>query len=317
MPAEAVDPLLVQARTFTRKREYPRAMALYRQILEVNPDSIDAHEGLAMASFVAGELVTAEQHFEQLIRLQPMEARHFINLGAVLNRQRRHKDAAEALRKAIQRNRRSADAYYNLGIAQRHLKQTSMAVSAYKEAIRLDPQMAEGHQNLGNVYLEMGSHQLAIGSFQRALEIRPDFDKARVGLHRAEDALEQAKASRNPFGRLVQSEAQRTTAAPNAVRELSEAERHEDRQQVWALAQELRSMGDSCAAFLRDRLEPQTRQLQRVVAENKNSSELLQAAEDFQRVYDDWTALRRQLRRKALELRSHEEFMNTPDGMPE
>ena len=107
MPAEALDPLFQQARSFTRQREYPRAIAIYREILEHDPDSVDGNEGMAMTCFVAGELVSAEQHFEQLIRLQPMEARHFVNLGAVLNRQRRHKDAAEALRKAIQRNRRS------------------------------------------------------------------------------------------------------------------------------------------------------------------------------------------------------------------
>lgn len=306
--------MLQQARTLSRERNYAAAIRAYQEVLAADPDSVEGREGLAMSCFVSGDLPAACENFELLTHLQPTEARHYVNWGAALNRQGKHKDAADILRKAIQRNRKSADAYYNLGIAQRHLKQPSMAVSAYKEAIRLEPQMAEAYQNLGNVYLEIGSHQLAVSSFQKALEVRPDFEKARIGLNRAEDAIEQARAKRNPFGRLVESQSQKATGSVTFDRQLSDAERHEDRQQVWSLAQEIKTLGDGCAAQLHDRVERCLFSMTRVAAESTESpTALVLAAEEFRNALQQWAALRQQLRRKILELRGHEELMNTPD----
>lgn len=308
------NPLLVQARALSRERKYPAAIEVFTEFLSSDPDSLEGREGLAMTCFAAGDLTAAAENFERLTLLQPMEARHYVNWGAVLNREGKHKEAADVLRRAIQRNRRSADAYYNLGIAQRHLKQPSMAVSAYKEAIRLDPQMAEAYQNLGNVYLEMGSHQLAIGSFQKALEVRPDFEKARAGLHRAEDAIEQARAKRNPFGKLVESATQTATASVTFDRQLTDEERHQDRQQVLALAAELRSLGEACASVLHDKVERHLHQLARVAAEaDVSPTAVVRAAEEFQDAFREWSSLRQQFKRKILELRGHEELMNTPD----
>lgn len=313
MSSATQDPLLLEARAFTRVRNFPAAIQTFEKLLAADPDSVEGREGLAMACFAAGDLPAAAENFERVTLLQPTEARHYVNWGAVLNRQGKHKEAADVLRRAIQRNRKSADAYYNLGIAQRHLKQPSMAVSAYKEAIRLDPQMAEAYQNLGNVYLELGSHQLAISSFQKALEVRPDFEKARVGLHRAEDAVEQARAHRNPFGRLVATEAQSSTTAVVFDREMTDAERREDRQLVLALARDIRALGDACSAALHDHVERRLHAMVRVAAESSDSpTALVLAAEEFRTAFNQWAALRKQLKRKVLELRGHEELMNTP-----
>ncbi len=312
MSGTEVSDLLLQARAHTRHRRYPDAIAAYQSLLTADPDSVDAHEGLAMACFLSGNFEQAVAQFVELTLLQPLEARHYVNMGAALNRIGRHSEAADALRKAIQRNRKSADAYYNLGIAQKHLKQTSMAVSAYKEAIRIDPQMAEAHQNLGNVYLEMGSYKLALTSFQKALEIRPDFAKARVGLERAEDAMNADKEARNPFGRLVETVPHRH-AADMGGRTLTEEERHDDRQKVWGLAQEIKALTEACSSHLHDNLEAQLKGLARVIAENRPGGAILEAAEAFRVAATEWVSLRQQMRRKLVELRAHEEFLHTPD----
>jgi tetratricopeptide (TPR) repeat protein len=277
-------------------------VSLYRQALDVDPDSAEALEGLAMVLFQAGDLPGAIEQFTRLTLLQPQEARHYINLGAVYNRKGQHAQAAEALRKAIQRDRRSADAYYNLGIAQRKLNQSSMAVSAYKEAIRLNPLMAEAYQNLGNVYSEMGNHQLAILNFQKALEIRPEFEKARVGLQRAEDALEKSKAASSPFGRLVAPD--RLETASPAADPSADSNTPLDRQQVLFLAHELRLLAEQYRDVLKNRLEPAIHALQRVVAESKVSTlSLARAITDLHEAYELWLQRSREVKQKATELR--------------
>ncbi|MBI1346117.1 tetratricopeptide repeat protein [bacterium] len=317
MSNASLDAQLQQARAMTRQRDYESAIAIYRDTLDSYPDAVAAHEGLAMVAFVSNDYPLAISEFQRLSQLEPTEARHYVNLGAVFNRTGEHVKAADALRKAIQRDRRCADAYYNLGIAQRKMNQLSMAVSAYKEAIRIDPQMAEAYQNLGNVYSEMSNFQLAILNFKKALEIQPDFEKARVGLLRAEEAVKKTRASANPFGRLVAGDASSVLRAPLIdARELTPAERVVDRQQVRRLADELHSLASECNEFLKTRLEPSILELQRTVAEGDfRGLAFHKASARFREDLDTWEQLRQSMKRKMLELRGHEELIAIPGAV--
>jgi tetratricopeptide (TPR) repeat protein len=318
MSAADLEPLFKQARTALRAREFDEAAGLYRQALDIDADSVEAIEGLAMVLCSAGDVPAAVEQFLHLTRLQPMESRHYVNLGALYNRQGQHQPAVDALRKAIARDRRCADAYYNLGVAQRKLNQASMAVSAYKEAIRLDPELVEAYQNLGNLYSEMGNLQLAMANFRKALELRPDFEKARVGLEKAQEAALRAKAEANPFGKLVDTGAIAPKAVPTLTRELSEAERQYDRQHVRQLGLELKTLVDEYREHLKTRLEPAVLHLQRTAAEGDlKALGFVGAATDFQEAFQQWRGLRQQLKRKSLEMRAHEELVNTADFLPQ
>jgi len=313
MTSPALQAIFERARASVRTRDYPAAVQLYREALKIDDHSAEAIEGLAMVLFAAHEYPAAAEQFQQLTRLQPMVARHYVNLGALYNRQGEHRLAVDALRKAIQRDHRCADAYYNLGVAQRKLNQTTMAISAYKEALRLDPQLAEAYQNLGNIHCEMGSYHLAITNFRKALEIRPDFDKARLGLEQAEDAAERAKQNKNPFGRVVAEEGIAPQEAPTLTRELTEAERHADRQRVRALGAEMQEFADQSVTFLKEKLEPSLIELQKTVADGSfQSMTFISSVEDFQEALARWNELRKQMHAKADDLRAHEQLVNTP-----
>jgi len=316
MTTPTLEPLFQQARAAVRSRDYPAAVELYRQALAIDNTSLDAIEGLAMVLCAAGDYAAAAEQFQRLTFLQPMIVRHYVNLGAVYNRQGQHQQALDILRKAVQKDRKCADAYYNLGVAQRKLNQSSMAMSSFKEAVRLDPQLAEAWQNLANIYLEMGNLNLAITNFRKALEIRPDFEKARLGLEKAEDAAQQAKASANPFGRLVETAAIAPKAVPTLTRELTEAERLADRKKVRELSGELETLSEQYSEFFKAKFEPSLIELQKTVAEGQfKSLAFISSATEFREAFAQWTALRQQLKRKTLELRAHEEVVNTP-GLP-
>ncbi|OYW23366.1 MAG: hypothetical protein B7Z55_03595 [Planctomycetales bacterium 12-60-4] len=319
MSTETIDQLLQQARALSHRRDFDGASDLYRQLLELDPDSVPGHEGLAMVSFVADEYDVAVTEFQRLIQLEPTEVRHYINLGAVFNRLQDHAKAVEILRKAIQRDQRNADAYYNLGIAHRKLNQLTMAISAYKEALRLNPQFAEAYQNLGNVYAEMNNQMLAISNFKKALEVRPDFEKARVALERAEDAMKQAKATNNPFGRLVAAaDASSVRLAVCDQREMSAAERLVDRQTVRRLGDELSSLTHDCLEFLKTRYEPAILDLERSVAQGDlGGLGFSRSARAFADAVEGWLHVRGQMKRKMLELLAHEEAVKAPGGLLE
>jgi tetratricopeptide (TPR) repeat protein len=309
-----VEALCQRGREALKQRDHAEANEAFESALAADPDCIDAYEGLAALSFLDGDCAEAIKHYTKLTMLKPSEGRYHTNIGAIYNRMGEHQKACEALRKAIQRDKKCAESYYNLGIAQRKLKQNAMAVSAYKEAIRLNPSMAEAYQNLGNTYVEMGNLQMAIVNFKKALELKPNFEKARHGLVSAEAQFQQNKKSLNPFGRLVDSNSQSAKAAPAAGRELSEQERREERAAVKQLAEEIEHFGKGCLEYLKQKLHPALLEVERVTAQKSDAAfTLSEVSENFREAVNQWAALRRSLKRKVLELRAHEEFINTPE----
>ena len=310
-----VETLCEQGRDLLKQKDIPAAVDVFTQAVDLDPDCCEAHEGLATCAYMAKDFPTAIAEYLKLTLLQPMECRHLTNLGAIHNRIGEHMKACDYLRKSIQRNKKSAEAFYNLGIAQRKLKQNPMAVSAYKEAIKLDPNMVEAYQNLGNVYTDMGNMQMAIANFKQALELRPDFEKARVGLEKAEVQLIEAKNKNSAFGRLNAIESTITSVATVATRELREDERYEDRRCVKKLADEIERLARGCVEHLRQKLVPAIMEVERAMAHGADEMVVLNdAAGTFKDAADQWAALRRSLKKKVSDLADHEKFITAPDA---
>lgn len=307
---DALPDNLAEARQLYRARKFDEAATIYRAHLAETPGDAVAWEGLASSAFLSGDLETARNAFEKLITLRPLDGKYLINLGAVLNRLERHAEALEMLKKAVQREKRSADAYYNLGYAHRKLGQATLAITAYREAVRLDPKMEAAYQNMGNVYADQGNHTLAIMNYKKALDINPRFEKALRGLAQSEAALEEQRETANPFGRLVNTESQSGPAIAAHGQTMTDQERVEDRQQLRQIADKLEYQTRDCIEFLKNVLEPQLMSLQRIVAEDvKGGGSIVRSAGEFMEVAEKWAVLRKQLRRGCLELRAHEELV--------
>ncbi|MEI8017526.1 MAG: tetratricopeptide repeat protein [Schlesneria sp.] len=309
-----VDALCKLADSCLEMDQVKQAKELYEKAIAAEVDSADAHQGLAIIASLEKDYPTAAAHFQKLTLLQPMEGRHLTNLGAIHNFMGEFTKAAEVLRKAITKDKRSAEAYYNLGIAQRKLNQSQMAMSAYREAIRLNPKMAEAYQNLANLYVESANIPMAILNFKKAIESQPDLEKAHLGLRKAEAASNQPKKDFNPFGPLVQTQSQQVTSPVTMARELSDAERYDDRQEVKHLADEIERLSKEGLEFLRKTLEPAILELQRTMAEgSKAHVPLVDVAEVYQTATNQWVEHRKSVKRKVLELRAHEELINAPE----
>jgi tetratricopeptide (TPR) repeat protein len=313
-----LDDLVKQAQRCVRKGETQRAIELFLQALARDDQRLEIYEGLAAAHFQKGDFAEAAAHFVKISLLKPTDGKCLINLGAVYNRLAEHKKAVDALRKGIAKEKRCPQGFYNLGIAYRGLNQSSMAVSAYREAIRINPGMAEAHQNLANIYVEMGNHQQAILHYKKALEINPDFERAKRGMVQAENAALTARGAISPFGRLVDEKAYGAKTATQADRPLTEQERQEDRQRVQLLCLEIEAAASLWLQHLKGELEPALLALNRIVAQKSDPSlSMARALTAFRAANEKSSDLRRQLKRKLLELRAHEELINTPDLQPQ
>jgi tetratricopeptide (TPR) repeat protein len=182
MATDQLEVLRERAQKALSGGQYQDAREIYQQALGYHSDSSDVHYGIATACFLLGDLNSAVYHFKEVIRIDPLRAGAYVNLGAVYNRLGHLDDALATLRRGIQLDASRAEGYYNLGLVYKQLGQLEMAVNAYREAVRLNSRMYDAHYNLGNIFLEKGQHALAIVHYRSALEIRPDWQKGRNAL---------------------------------------------------------------------------------------------------------------------------------------
>lgn len=306
--------LCQQANRAVRHNKPAEAIDLYKQALAINSRLVAAHEGIAAAYFMEKKYEDAAEHFKKVSLLDPRQTKAMINLGAVYNCLKDYNKAVASLRKAISRDKLSGEAYYNLGLAYRGLEQQAMAISAYREAVRVSPLMAAAHQNLANVYVDIGNYQQAIVHYMKALEIDPNFERAKRGLEHARQQSDEMRHQVSPFGRLVDKAAYGGKATPRVERQLTDLERYEDRARMYELSMQIDEAANMFLKQTREELEVTLMGVNRAVAQGpEGPRSLSKCYRDFIAAYKRNLDLRKNLKRAVLELRAHEEKMNTPD----
>jgi len=182
MAKDPLETLRKQAQEAIAKGQYQEARQIYQQALGYRSDSPEIHYGIATVCFLLGDAHSAVYHFKEVIRIDPLRAGAYINLGAVYNRLGQYEESLAILRRGIQLDTNRAEGYYNLALVYKQLGQTEMAINAYREAVRLNPRMYDAHYNLGNIFFEKGQLALAIAHYKQALEIRPNWEKGKNAL---------------------------------------------------------------------------------------------------------------------------------------
>jgi len=193
-----VEGLCQEARQAIAQGKIEQAHDLYMQALDLNAELPDIHYGVATVSFMMNDLESAAYHFKEVIRLDPIRAGAYVNLGAVYNRMEQFDDAIQILRRSIQVDPKRAEGYYNLGLVYRKMGQTNLALQSYLEATRINPRMVDAQYNLANLYVELERYNLAIVHYKQVLQLRPNWDKALAGLAQAEEAQNAQRQTDTP-----------------------------------------------------------------------------------------------------------------------
>lgn len=301
----ATDSAITQARSLMRAKDYQRAISVLQNLLEKDVADEDAMELLGMACFFSKNLDGARDAFEQLTRHNPGHSKGWVNLGAVLNRQGEYKKAVDALRRAVQKDRRCAEGYYNMGIAQKGLNLLTMAISAYKEAIKLKPDLVDAHINLGNIYAEMKNLGLAQKCFLDALKHDPQSKKAQSCLERIQATQKVAKKEVSPFGRLVnvaELDRQSKTSGP---RVLDALERQSERDLVQAVTKKIRPSAKEIPQVLQESLQAQLHRLERIVLQSESRLSSSEQIEFFEQTVSDLHRMKSVINEGLSELREH------------
>ncbi|MTJ82605.1 MAG: tetratricopeptide repeat protein [Telmatospirillum sp.] len=150
------------------------AAPLYRTILSLDPDHVDARHHLGLTALKEHRLEEAAKTIADALALRPDNPEATSNLGVVRLNQGRLAEARDLFRRAALIKPDYATALSNWASTLGELEQWEQATMACRQAIAVAPAFAEAYANLGVVLSETGRLTEAESSFRTALRLGPD-----------------------------------------------------------------------------------------------------------------------------------------------
>ncbi len=172
--------------------------------LRLEPDFAAAHNNLGNVFVIQGKLPEAVASFQRAVSVKPDFAVAHNNLGNALREQGHLAAAVASLQQALLLRPEYPDAHLNLGLALEAQGKLGEAEANLQQAVRLKP--GEAHNRLGGVLKDQGQIAAAIASYERALQLVPDSNRIHSNLlftlhHRAAVTLSELAAAHAEFDR--------------------------------------------------------------------------------------------------------------------
>ena len=201
--AQSIDELFRQGNAAQATGDYAGAEAIWRLVLQRDPDNAVAYNNLGNALVDQGRYAEAEAAFQEAIRIDSDFALPYYNLGRVLNNRERYAEAEVAYREAIRIDSDFVLAYNNLGNTLLNQGRYEAAEAAHREAIRLDPDNALAYNNLGNTLLNQGRYEAAEAAYREAIRLDPDYAVAYNNLGYLYQVQERYEAAIGLYGQAL------------------------------------------------------------------------------------------------------------------
>jgi predicted O-linked N-acetylglucosamine transferase (SPINDLY family) len=176
--ASASSFLLQEAAQFHERGALADAASRYRQVLESEPQNVDALYCLAVIGCQQGRFSEGIDLLRQALAVDPRHARAHNVLGMALSRLGRRAEALASFDAAIVQRPDFADAHGNRAGVLSELGRSVEALASYDRAVALAPDSPQDWCNRGATLQELGRYPEAIASCDRAIALWPDFAAA-------------------------------------------------------------------------------------------------------------------------------------------
>lgn len=164
-----------------------QAVAQFREAIAEDPGFVLAWVGLADAltllfdyGYASGEeaLPRAEEAIRRALEIEPSSAEAFASLGLLESNRRKGPEAIEALKRAVELRPGYAEAHNWLSWVYQVMGEAEEALASARLAVRLDPLSPEAVSNLSLSLLENGQAGMALREARRARTLQPDWSTA-------------------------------------------------------------------------------------------------------------------------------------------
>ena len=190
------------------------ALIPLKKAVKIAPDFAKAHEDLATAWFLLGDLKESEKYLKKTIRLDPKLFSAWKSLGDILSDQGKEEQASKAYRKALETDNKysemikamnlvakgqageaekiyrqilsedpdNVDALRLLALLASRSGAIDQAITMLRKCTEIAPDYAMAWDNLGKMYRQKEDYFQAIACLQKATELRPEWPQGWAGL---------------------------------------------------------------------------------------------------------------------------------------
>lgn len=146
---------------------------LWTDTLSKKPDSVRAHNNLALFYANQGMFDSAIYHYETALKLKNDDWHAHDNMGNLYTVLGRYDEAIQHFQSAIKFNP-NGNTYNNLGFVYLRIGKIEEAIEEFRNALKLSPRLIKAYNNLGNAYLRKGMKKEAKAQFEMVLTMQPD-----------------------------------------------------------------------------------------------------------------------------------------------
>lgn len=156
-----------------------QARKIYRQILKIQPEHLDANHLLGIIASEAGDHNYAEKLFDTCLRKHPDSAEVICNLGNLYFAKGNYSKATEYYERVLRIDASHIKAHMNLATTLQRQEDFHRALKHFQKVLELQPENINACNKLGNMCLQLDRLNDAMTCLNRALEI----DKANPETH--------------------------------------------------------------------------------------------------------------------------------------
>ena len=160
--------------SFNTQEEVDRAVKVYRQMLDTNPEFADAHFAIGFAYDKQGDLEKALSEYRQAVTLSPLNPDYLYTLGYAYERARDYRKAVENYQTALGITPDDAEIAFALGYAHEKLGEYAEAISAYKRSIARNPVDNDAFEGLAAAYEAGGQLNQALEVYRQLIQTKPE-----------------------------------------------------------------------------------------------------------------------------------------------
>lgn len=230
--------LYSRARLASLSGDYPEALNILREAIELDPDSAFLNASLAEVKLKIGQVQEALEYINKAIKLDPSYRAPYLMAGSVMAAAGKDSEAAGYLRKAVELDPAKEDAYLQLAVSLTRQYEYEEAVATLKALIKVNNESVLGYYYLGKTYGQMKLYRDAVGFFSKTLELRPDFDQAAIDMAAAYEALGDYAKAIETYKRLVGEEDSKAAVLQRLIQLLIQQRRFNDALEYLDLAVE-------------------------------------------------------------------------------
>jgi protein O-mannosyl-transferase len=176
--------VLFAALAVTQEAQWANDIQLYTRGVQSAPDNLTVRDNLANALVAANQLERAIPVYMDILQRNPNFWPANYNLGFAYYKMGNYAAAEEFLRRAIRIDSRDADQYIYLALAEFQLKKLSAAADDARQAIARNSKTQGYHYILGMIEESEGDTKAAIAAFHAELEQHPDSAPAAAELQK-------------------------------------------------------------------------------------------------------------------------------------